>query len=65
MNRKHEQAAMLDQLGQLFGPILKVVANPQNDKLFTLGGSIKDLGKDSHVHAGEAGQHRGKHQEVR
>jgi hypothetical protein len=29
MNRKHEQAVMIDQLGQLFGPILKVVANPQ------------------------------------
>jgi hypothetical protein len=30
MNRKHEQAVMLDQLGQLFGPILNVVANPQS-----------------------------------
>jgi hypothetical protein len=30
MNRKHEQAVMIDQLGQLFGPILKVVVNPQS-----------------------------------
>lgn len=30
MNRKHEQAVMLDQLGQLFGPILKVTANPKS-----------------------------------
>jgi hypothetical protein len=30
MNRKHEQAVLIDQLGQFFGPILKVVANPQS-----------------------------------
>lgn len=28
MNRKHEQAVLLDKLGQFFGPLLKVAANP-------------------------------------
>ncbi len=30
MNRKREQAEMLDRLGQLFGPVLKVTANPKD-----------------------------------
>src|SRR6266545_4101602 len=30
MNRKREQALMLDRLGQFFGPVLKVAANPDN-----------------------------------
>ncbi|QDU19513.1 hypothetical protein [Urbifossiella limnaea] len=29
MNRKREQAVMLDRLGQFFGPVLKVAATPQ------------------------------------